>query len=45
LVEDVVVVAVMEGVVDWLIVAVAVNWRPVSPRGSGPLTKLKIPET
>ena len=35
----------MEGGKDWLRVAVAVILNPLRPRGSVPLTKLKVPAT
>jgi hypothetical protein len=43
LVEEIADVEEAEGVIVWLIVAMAVTLRPFKPRTSGPLTRLKVP--
>jgi hypothetical protein len=43
LVDAMFVVAELTDAIVWLMEVVAVNWLPLSPVGSGPLTRLKVP--
>ena len=43
MVEEVAVCVKLEGVIVWLMVAVACTVFPFRPRGSEPLTRLKVP--